>query len=270
MKSVLLHVSDDPLFGGRLKAALDLTREIDGHLLCLQTRQIPPYLGSDLTGFVGSASMVVQLIDEENKAIRASRNKLEAQLAQEGVSFSFLDTVGAVSDVVISHALLVDVIVMSLAGEKNRSLATALSSTLMVADAPILAIPEESTGFSAKGPAVLAWKPTAEAAHAIKRAVPLLQLARSVTLVSIEQESDSYGHANVAAYLAHHGVKVDIHKIAGRKEDAARLILENARALGAGFVVMGGYSRSRAMEFLMGGVTRKLLQQSPLPLFLAH
>ncbi|MFN2260040.1 MAG: universal stress protein, partial [Parasphingopyxis sp.] len=38
----------------------------------------------------------------------------------------------------------------------------------------------------------------------------------------------------------------------------------------AGLIVMGGYGHSRLREFLLGGVTRELLERSPLPLLLAH
>ena len=39
---------------------------------------------------------------------------------------------------------------------------------------------------------------------------------------------------------------------------------------GASYLVMGGYSHSRAGEFLFGGVTRSLLREFPISLVMAH
>jgi nucleotide-binding universal stress UspA family protein len=51
---------------------------------------------------------------------------------------------------------------------------------------------------------------------------------------------------------------------------AAEAILERASALGAQMIVMGAYGRPRLEEFLIGSVTRRLLTESPAPLFLYH
>jgi nucleotide-binding universal stress UspA family protein len=48
------------------------------------------------------------------------------------------------------------------------------------------------------------------------------------------------------------------------------MILAEAQHREAGLIVIGGYSHSRIRERLLGGVTHKLLRQSPIPLLIAH
>lgn len=271
MKSILLHTADDALFNGRLQAALDLARFMNGHLECLQTRRIPSYLGADIAGFAGSASMVVQLIDEENRAVEENRQKLKSRLAKEDIAFSFSDAMGDVADSLVSHSLLADVIVMSLADQDHRDLLSALASTVTMADAPVLAIPTEMKRLPLEKPVLVAWKPTAEAAHAVKRSIPVLQKASRVDVLTVDQEqSVDFPHTAVGNYLSRHGVNAVLHERASEKKSTSEIIVETANELGSGLIVMGGYGRSRAMEFLLGGVTRRLLHSSPFPLLMAH
>ena len=47
-------------------------------------------------------------------------------------------------------------------------------------------------------------------------------------------------------------------------------LLRRANDLGVDLVVMGGYGHSRMAEFLLGGVTRRLLAQMTTPVLLSH
>jgi nucleotide-binding universal stress UspA family protein len=52
---------------------------------------------------------------------------------------------------------------------------------------------------------------------------------------------------------------------------ACDVLLEAATLeLHAGLLVMGGYSHSRAREFIFGGFTRSVLHNAQLPVFVCH
>ncbi len=55
-----------------------------------------------------------------------------------------------------------------------------------------------------------------------------------------------------------------------RTSSADQLILEQSAALGAQLIVTGADGQSRWEEFLFGSATQRLLQESPVPLFLYH
>jgi nucleotide-binding universal stress UspA family protein len=70
-------------------------------------------------------------------------------------------------------------------------------------------------------------------------------------------------------FLAAHGIAATLHADASRGNIGDQLI-EQAKALGAGLIVMGACGRSRVQEFLLGSVSRRLLDQCGVPLFLYH
>jgi len=271
MKSILLHVGDDAHFETRLQGALDLARYTGGHLECLQTRRVPGFLGADAAGFAGSATMIVQLIEDEAKVAEAERHKLGERLSKEAVPFSFAESMGDPSQTLVDRSLLADAVVLTLGTADDRELAHILSAVVTRADAPVLAVPHGTGRIALEKPVLIAWKPTAEAAHAVKRAIPLLQKASRVDVVTIDPTgSGDFPPMAVAAYLSRHGIKAELHERTSGGDSTSDTLLSTARELGSGLLVMGGYGRSRAMEFLMGGVTRRLLGNSAIPLLMAH
>jgi nucleotide-binding universal stress UspA family protein len=271
MKSILLQMGNDPHFESRLQGALDLVRFTGGHLECLQTRRVPAFLGGDAAGFAGSAAMVVQLMEDEARAAEADRAVVSRRLEGESVPFSFVEAMGDPSQTLVDRSLLADAIVMSLVGSDQRELAHALAAVVTHADAPVLAMPTTATRLHLEKPVLVAWKPTKEAAHAVKRATSLLQQAARVDVVTIDPDgSGDFPPTAVTSYLARHGVKAELHERSSKGQSTSDTLLATAHELGSGLIVMGGYGRSRAMEFLMGGVTRRLLGASNIALLMAH
>ncbi len=271
MKSILLHVGDDSHFESRLQAALDLARFSGGHLECLQTRRVPAFLGSDAAGFAGSAAMVVQLVEDEARQSDAERDRLSARLKGEGVAFSFSDAMGDPTQTLVDRSLLNDVIVLTLGAPGERELANLLAAVVTKADAPVLAVPHGAHRLKLEAPILVAWKPTTEAAHAVKRSLPLLQRAERVDILTIDPVgAGDFPPMAVASYLSRHGIKAELHERSSGGSSTSDMLLATAQELGSGIIVMGGYGRSRAMEFLMGGVTRRLLGNSDVALLMAH
>jgi nucleotide-binding universal stress UspA family protein len=52
--------------------------------------------------------------------------------------------------------------------------------------------------------------------------------------------------------------------------DVASTILSHAADSSADFVVMGGYGHSRLREFVLGGVTRGILNAMTVPVLMSH
>lgn len=135
---------------------------------------------------------------------------------------------------------------------------------------PILAVPEQVTGFDAAGNALVAWDGSSEADAALCAAVPLLQLAGSVTIVEVEDGSVKGGAEEAAAYLSRHSIRAAIARAPTYGDDAGTVLLAKANSEKFDYLVMGGFGHSRFVEAMFGGVTRRLLTESQIPLFLAH
>jgi len=267
MKNVLLLIHDDAGQEARLQAALDVTRALDGHLACLDVT-IAPVMVDDYVPTGGSAL----LIAEEREREKANRAAVEARLAREGVPYDWRDVAGNLGACLRDAATLADVIVI------NRQLdhvhfpdMIALAGDLLVhAQTPVLAVPQQARGFDAAGAALVAWDGSQPAQEALQAAAPLLRLAREVTIVAIDNGTLRAPAEDAARYLARHGIEPLVRNVPAGREKASDLLLAELRSAGAAYLVMGGFGRSRMVEAMFGGVTRRLLANSPVPLLLAH
>ncbi len=64
MKNVLLLVHDDVGQESRYQVALDLTRALQGHLMCLDVTYVPPWWG---TGYYDEGYVIADLLTQEAK-----------------------------------------------------------------------------------------------------------------------------------------------------------------------------------------------------------
>ena len=122
--------------------------------------------------------------------------------------------------------------------------------------------------------AIIAWNRSREAARAVAEALPYLTKSRAVTVVEIEQgaspEMPAKRGDELVRYLHHHGISASIKVANERVLDTSSALLEMIGEQKADLVVMGAYGHSRLREWLLGGVTYKLLRKSPVSLVIAH
>ena len=141
------------------------------------------------------------------------------------------------------------------------------SDLVMQLGRPLLVVPEtETCDWLDLRSVLVAWKDTAEARRAVSDALPLLRKSTEVTIVEIvEDEADRAAALSrvkdVGAWLSRHGV-VASEQVPAEKGNAAEQIERVASGVGAGLVVAGAYGHSRLREWVFGGVTRRLLNQS--------
>lgn len=139
---------------------------------------------------------------------------------------------------------------------------------------PVLALPPRVVQFDLGRRVMIAWNGSGEAVRAITTAIALLKQADRVDLVVFNagQCGDLHGQepgADMALYLARHGVKVEVTAIDLEQDDGDAL-LNFAVDAGVDLIVMGAYGHSRLREFLLGGMTRTALASSPVALWMAH
>lgn len=266
MKNVLLLIHADVGQEARLQAALDLTRALSGHLTCLDVADLPVALAGDYMSCEGQA-MVMQVERE-----REAKNKLEIErrLAHEGVSWTWIDTLGPVGDAIVDSAALADLIVLNRKLDSARSpdMLEITSRVLTRTRKPVLAMPERERRF-AFARALVAWDGHSSCLQSLQACVPLLKLADEVKLYMVRDGSEQRDPREGAEYLSRHGV----HPVVEISDDAVvpidMLIADEGERWQADYLVMGAYGRGRLME-LFGGVTKHMLAKSQLPLVLTH
>ncbi|MBS0383903.1 MAG: universal stress protein [Proteobacteria bacterium] len=277
MKDILVPVFALEEDEAALRAAMDLAAKFDARVivLVLAIGAASPYADE-----VASLSKVLDDIAEPARSEAASRRAAIAKwLERAPVEYEIRDiTVEAalISDEILAHARLADLIVITRTRGDERARRELFSDVLFKSGRPVLLIPPDAPASeNAWNRIVIAWDAKPQAVRAIAAAMPLLRAAEAVRLVTVDARPSRSGHgqapgSDVAAYLARRGVRVEVHNVDGLGRSAGRAIADCAVEFGADVIVMGGYGHSRAREIVFGGVTRDLVGASTTPLFLAH
>jgi nucleotide-binding universal stress UspA family protein len=212
------------------------------------------------------------LLNEERQRESVNREALERRLGVEGLAWNWIDTTGNIAARLTEQAGLADLIVVNLrlASGTVPDMRSIASEVVLRAGKPLLAVPEPSRGVDLMGHAMVAWDGSDEASAALQAAIPLLRLAHRVTIVEIVDGSVTTPAEEAAAYLSRHNISAAIHPKHPNVPSAAREILKLVKLLDADYLVLGAFGHSRLREAIFGGVTRHMLTESPVPLFLAH
>lgn len=120
---------------------------------------------------------------------------------------------------------------------------------------------------------VVAWDFSREAARAIADAMPLLTAARHVVIMTVLGEmviETSASISDLQSFLIAHGVTAAFEETTIGRESIGACIGRFATTANADVLVMGAYGHSRAREFVLGGATKSLISDPPLPVFLSH
>jgi nucleotide-binding universal stress UspA family protein len=252
------------LLGARMSA---LTFEIDIHVpsnpLAVAVLDVPAMIAA-----------------EESKSASNAKDLVNAFLAaaeKHGVAAEHIIERCApaqIPDVVVEYARLRDLTIIPV-GEPADFQQPIAESVIFDSGRPVLVLPAEPpatrpTKLDALG---IAWDFSGPAARAIADALPLLQRAKSVRVVTVTNEKTIEARrrgSDLARHLGVHGVEVILEE-----EDAAGRAIGDvldaySRQRELDLLIMGAYGHSRAREFILGGATRSLLRRPPLPVLLSH
>jgi len=271
--TILVHLDTGPACASRTEIALRLAREHGSHLVGLAPTgqiEIPIDIASAL---LEPGYLVVSKRHLRERAAQACKT-FEGLAAAAGLS-SFEGRVVEADHAagVIAHARGADLVVVGQTvrdaplGVVNRDLPERVA---LGGGRPVLVVPFAGR-FATLGHQVLAaWNDSREATRALGDALPLMQRALKVTVLS-QRTPDAPEPSTLVleAWLARHAVKATFRHEASELE-AGEMLLSRATDLDIDLIVMGCYGRSRLSERVLGGATRLLLEQMTVPVLMAH
>lgn len=137
---------------------------------------------------------------------------------------------------------------------------------------PVIVVPKIGGSVGART-IVVAWDGSARSARAVSDALPMLQGAARISIATVAGEKDlsrMAPGADLAAYLARHGVESTLAVLSAADGNASDALRRHAEDIGADMIVMGAFVHSRLRQSVLGGVTRSLLEDCAVPLFMAY
>lgn len=273
-RTIVVHVDQAPNSEARMALAAQLAAKQESHLVGVALTGVPRYMRAGGL-FDGSGIFIEDYMTHAGKRANEALARFEAIAVREGLASREqrkLDE-DAYAGLCL-QARYADLLILGQADPDDREEGGLLQDlpehVVMHCGRPVLLVPRTGTFDNIGQRPLVAWNGSLEAAKAATAALPLLRCAEEVTL-AVFGSSDSEGEAgaDMALYLARHGVKVQIlHR--PRPVDAGHAILSLAADRACDLLVMGAYGHSRFRELVLGGATRTVLATAPLPVLMAH
>jgi len=276
-KTILVHVDESDRSSLRVKFAAEIARIEDAHLIGTAVTGVSRFIYQDGNISASDPNLTIHLnflreraekaVDEFNKmvdhiGVRSYESSIANDEAGGGIGLQ-----ARYSDLVV-------------VGQTNRDepspsvLPDFPEYIVMNSGRPALIIPYAGDFHSVAKRPLISWDASREATRAVTDAIPLLKKADLVQVAIFNTKStpDAHGEqpgADIALYLARHGIKVEVsvHKTS---TDIGNALLSLAHDLDSDMIVMGGYGHSRFREMIMGGVTRTILESMTVPIFMSH
>jgi nucleotide-binding universal stress UspA family protein len=164
-------------------------------------------------------------------------------------------------DFIAREARSVDIVIASQCTDPRDSFMGAEPADLiMETGRPVLIVPRGQRALDLEH-VLIGWTDTRETRRAVQDALPLLRKAKIVTVAEIceaKNAPEASGRVNdVTKWLSRHGVPAFATTIEGHESEVDLDLV--ATNFGAGLVVAGAYGHSRLREWILGGVTKKML-----------
>ncbi|MGG7539442.1 universal stress protein [Rhizobium sp. 12,4] len=177
---------------------------------------------------------------------------------------------------IAERALYADVVLIGRQAARDEDLRKRIiDGALFQTPTPIL-INRGTRAMNASSRSVLlAWDSSDEASRAARQSLDLLKQADTVYVTMVDPVARMRANgeepgADIAAYLARHGVKVQVDRIASGGQPADQVLRQHAVDVSADLIVMGAYNHPRWQQTIFGGVTRGMIEESRMPIFMAH
>jgi nucleotide-binding universal stress UspA family protein len=169
------------------------------------------------------------------------------------------------------HARHHDLVVLGRAPRSNGLPFDLMEQLLFESGRPVLLAPEQVPADSIRT-AVVCWKETPEAAHALAIAAPLLKATSQVVLLGTEDRRSGRPETlhDLAKRLEWNGINARTRWLPHDDRPVEARLQQAISEYDAGLVVMGAYGHGPIRQTIFGGCTRHFLENGDRPLLMMH
>ena len=279
MKTILVPTENHDAMRSALETALLLARRCDSYIEGFALRwSISQFIGGDIAGGLPVETFNEDIAEEAKQA----RQLFESFMQEHDVprstktvgalSFGWLDEAPEGESFIGSYGRVFDVIVMHRSDAKSISLyERAIESGLFESGRPILLAPPSPPSQIATN-VLIAWNCSTEQARATALAMPLLQKADRVTVLTVTGGAAVPGPSaeQLIRYLQCNGIVAEPMRVELDGRSTGEAILATAQSLGCDLLIKGAYTQSRLRQMIFGGATRHVLENAAIPVLLAN
>ena len=276
LRTVNVILTEDTRDGPALTAAAGLARRLDAHLdvICVALEFMPIYA-------IEAAAMAYQV----DRTDARKRTDTLAAWARSVLPHDVRATIEPATalgtglvEAIARTARYSDLAVTGRAyGRDHAGLAPVVVEALLFGTGmPTLVVPDhDRTDWRRPFRHIcLAWNGGDEAMRAARAALPFLREATKVDVAVIGSMADEGSEQPPAdrlrRWLTRHGIGAEVTVLSRTERRKADILSHFAGDRGCEALVMGAYGHSRLREALLGGTTRDMLAEVPLPLLMAH
>ena len=275
-KDMLVHVDSSSASAERLDVATRLARIFDAHLVGLYVAALAPIHQ------YAEADFGPDLVEAHDKYMREAADEAErtfrSRIEAASLKSEWRRMEGNLPELVLLNSRYVDLVVLGQRDPERLDPGTSPELpeyVILDVGRPVLVVPRAGK-FPTVGERVLvAWTPSRGAVRAVNDALPILQKAKQVRVMAVNPEIGLGGHgevpgADIALHLARHGVKAEASQIVTADKKFGISLLNEAEKFGADLIVCGAFGHSRFRELVLGGVTRRLLSDTKIPVLFSR
>jgi nucleotide-binding universal stress UspA family protein len=278
MKTLLLPIEDERHVPPLIATAHLLARRFDSYIEGIDA--FPAHAALLAADAAAIATLPRHSLQEGHRQ-RQLRARFERALEAKGIgaadgslgslSCGWCETITEGDSAIAARARLFDLTIVARPSHASMSPRVGLLETIVFESGrPILIAPPEAPQRIGHQ-VLIAWNGSTESARAIALAMPLLEQAAGVVVLSVEGAMFRGPSGDeVAAHMAANGIKAHADSVPGDRAVAGRVLLAEAEARGCDLIVKGAYTQSRLRQMVFGGVTSHIIWHTEIPVFLAH
>jgi nucleotide-binding universal stress UspA family protein len=283
MRCILIPTAPELPFEDRLDASLRIAQRLQAHVTVLFIRPDPAALAASLPDLVRSAGLDLKAIEQSGQdAAKRARTRFEAWCDTHKISTKasrrldatfalWREEVGDLATLVALVGRVNDLIVVNGRTKAGPISAGTLDASIFSSGRPALVVGERVPDDLLRQ-VVIAWNGSLEGTRAVSLSLPLLHAAEKVSIFTAPTAKSREGSlADARSYLRWHGIIADVAMASPTEHSSVgEALLAACQKTDATLLVMGAYTRSRLQESFLGGVTRHVLDNAPMPVLLAY
>jgi nucleotide-binding universal stress UspA family protein len=279
MKTILVPMENHDAVQSALETALLLARWCDSYIEGFALRwAINEFMVGDVVGGMPLAMYRQDIAEEAKQARQIFESFMQkhdvprATETTESLSFGWLDDAPEGESFIGSYGRVFDVIVMNRRDARSGPLHDrAIESGLFESGRPILLSPPLPPRQIATN-VLIAWNCSTEQARAIALAMPLLQKADRVTVLTVIGGTGVLGPSaeQLIRSLQRNGIAAEPMRVKLDGRNTGEAILATAQSLGCDLLIKGAYTQSRLRQMIFGGATQHVMANAALPVLLAN